>query len=369
MWTRDEWKTAFKTRDGLYEWMVMPFGLSNAPSTFMSLMNHIFKPFIGRGGTFLGYLVSGNGIRMDHAKVKAITTWPTPTSLHDVRSFHGLASFYQRFIQNFSTLAAPVTDCLKGSKFVWTAASQAAFERLKQTVTEAPVLALPNFDHVFQGECDASGVGIGGVLRSENTVTDALSHRPAFMVSSTVHVAGFEPLKQLKPLLLSVTKTEVTNRSLGNLLRCLVGANKKQWDLALSQTEFAYNRSTHSSTGRSPFLVVYGRNPFTQLDLAPLPGVDTFCAEGNDQAAQIKSLHEQVREQITQHNLQYQARANKHRKKEVFQEGHYGVSATFNVADLSPYTEGDELSVDSRTSHFLEGEDDTDPDELGVESG
>ncbi|GJU68205.1 RNA-directed DNA polymerase [Tanacetum coccineum] len=217
--------------------------------------------------------------------------------------------------------------------------------------------------------------------------------------------------------------TEVTNRGLGNLLRCLVGDNKKQWDLALSHAEFAYNRSTHSSTGCNPFLVVYSRNPFTPLDLAPLPGVDTFSAEGDDRAAQIKSLHEQVREQITQHNLQYQARANKHRRKVVFQEGdlvwiflwrerfpqrrfgklqprvngpfhvlqrindnaykidlpgRYGISATFNVADLSPYTEGDELGVESGTSHFLEGDDDTDPDsveqagiqdELGVKSG
>ncbi|GJY33673.1 RNA-directed DNA polymerase [Tanacetum coccineum] len=79
-------------------------------------------------------------------------------------------------------------------------------------------------------------------------------------------------------------QTEVTNRSLGNLLRCLVGDNKKQWDLALPQAEFASNRSTHSSTGRNPFLVVYGRSPFTPLDLAPLHGVETFSAEGNDRA-------------------------------------------------------------------------------------
>nr|GFA97825.1 reverse transcriptase domain-containing protein [Tanacetum cinerariifolium] len=154
-------------------------------------------------------------------------------------------------------------------------------------------------------------------------------------------------------------QTEVTNRSLGNLLRCLVGDNKKQWDLALSQAEFAYNRSTHSSTGRSPFLVVYGRNPFTPLDLAPLPGVDTFSAEGDDRATQIKSLHEQ--------------RINDNAYK-IDLPGHYGVSGTFNVADLSPYTEGDELGDDSGTSRFLEGEDDTDPDsveqaELGVKSG
>ncbi|KAJ0453140.1 putative nucleotidyltransferase, Ribonuclease H [Helianthus annuus] len=116
----DEWKTAFKTRDGLYEWMVMPFGLSNAPSTFMRLMNHIFRSFIGK------------------------------------------------FIRNFSTIVAPLTDCLKSSQFVWTPAAEIAFSKLKTVVTGAPVLALPNFEQVFQVECDASGLGIGGVLSQLN---------------------------------------------------------------------------------------------------------------------------------------------------------------------------------------------------------
>jgi hypothetical protein len=160
----DEWKTTFKTREGLYEWMVMPFGLSNAPSTFMRLMNHVFKPFIGlfvvvyfddilvyskfqqdhlehlyqvfqtlqkqklyvnlkknhfltNTLVFLGNVVLAEGIKMDPSKIKAIISWPVPKSLHDIRSFHGLASFYRRFIRSFNSIIAPITECLKGGKF------------------------------------------------------------------------------------------------------------------------------------------------------------------------------------------------------------------------------------------------------------
>nr|GEW96412.1 reverse transcriptase domain-containing protein [Tanacetum cinerariifolium] len=168
----DKWKTAFKTRDGLYEWMVMSFELSNVPSTFMRLMNQAQKlyangkkcHFLGTEVTFLGYIVTGSGIKMDRAKVKAIISWPTPSTIHDIRSFHGLASFYRRFIWNFSSIIAPLSECMNGGRFTWTSEAAKAFDIVKAKVTEAPILALPNFDEVFQVECDASGVGIGGVL-------------------------------------------------------------------------------------------------------------------------------------------------------------------------------------------------------------
>jgi hypothetical protein len=142
----DEWKTAFKTKYGLYEWLVMPFGLTNAPSTFMRLMNHVLRAFIGRFVVvyfddiliysknldghvvhvksvldvlrkerlfanlkkctfytdklvFLGFVVSAQGIQVDEEKVRAIQDWPSPTSVGNVRSFHGLASFYRRFVK------------------------------------------------------------------------------------------------------------------------------------------------------------------------------------------------------------------------------------------------------------------------------
>ncbi|KAJ0814782.1 putative nucleotidyltransferase, Ribonuclease H [Helianthus annuus] len=183
----DEWKTAFKTREGLYEWLVMPFGLSNAPSTFMRVMNQLLRPFIGKfvvvyfddiliysasfsdhvvhvrqvlallrrdrfyAATkkcvfmtpkvlFLGYVISGDGIQVDESKVAAVQNWPTPTTITEVRSFHGLASFYRRFIPHFSSIMAPVTDCMKGKMFVWTDEAELAFQVVKEKLTTAPIL-------------------------------------------------------------------------------------------------------------------------------------------------------------------------------------------------------------------------------------
>ncbi|XP_071924849.1 uncharacterized protein [Coffea arabica] len=178
----DEWKTAFKTKHGLYEWLVMPFGLTNAPSTFMRLMNHVLRPFLGKFAVvyfddiliysrsleehlehlkaifavlrrerlyanlkkctfctdrvvFLGYVVSAQGIHVDEEKIKSIQEWPTPTSVSD-----------------------------KNEKFFWGEAQHKAFQLLKHKLTHAPLLAIPNFDLTFEVECDASGVGVGAVL-------------------------------------------------------------------------------------------------------------------------------------------------------------------------------------------------------------
>jgi hypothetical protein len=207
----DEWKIVFKTHEGLYEWLVMLFGLSNAPNTFMRVMNQIFRPFIGKSMVvyfgdiliysfdlethiqhirevllvlqrekfyaastkcsfmtdlvlFLGYVVSKDGLAVDESKVTAVRDWPLPTTLHDVCSFHGLVSFYNRFINNFSTILAPITECMKVGKFSLNEAATNAFELIKIKLTTAPLLVLPNFGILFELHCDASKIGIGVVL-------------------------------------------------------------------------------------------------------------------------------------------------------------------------------------------------------------
>jgi hypothetical protein len=213
----DECKTSFKTNEGLYEWLVMSFGLTNAPSTFMRLMNEVLREFIEKFVIvylddiliyskseaehlkhlaivmrklqqekllinmkkssfmkteliYLGFVISTNELRMDPDKVEVIKNWPSPRNIFEVRSFHGLASFYRKFIRNFSGISATMMDTVKKrhKTFHWTTEAKKSFNLLNRKITEQPVLVLLDFQKTFQLKCDASGFAIGTVLSQDD---------------------------------------------------------------------------------------------------------------------------------------------------------------------------------------------------------
>lgn len=214
-------KTAFNTRQGKFEYLVMPFGLTNAPATFQTLMNTVLQEYLDRfvvvylddlviysqskeehekhlelvltklrendlfakpskciiGAEtveFCGHKVGQGKLKTCRSKTQLIEEWPVPTNVHEVRQFLGLASYYCRFVRNFATHSAPLSDLLKeddpelrkkkNRPIIWNARCQLAFLKLKQALTSEPVLAQADFTKPFVIETDASEGAIGCCL-------------------------------------------------------------------------------------------------------------------------------------------------------------------------------------------------------------
>ena len=227
----DEYKTAFTCKFGHFEYLVMPFGLKNAPAVFQHFINDVFEDIIGsfvycyiddiiifspdanthyihlievlkrlrKAGLyaklekcefcvpfldFLGHRISSDGIFMDPKKVSTILEWPIPKNVKELQSFLGLANYYRRFIPSFAALAHPLHCLLKKNvKFIWSKETQDAFDNIKSRFSSAPVLAYPNRELPFMVETDSSNFAIGAIL-SQTLYSDNKVHAVAFFSRS-----------------------------------------------------------------------------------------------------------------------------------------------------------------------------------------
>ena len=291
-------KTAFVTHNGLFEFSVLPFGLTNSPASFQRLMGHILRGleykcaliyiddiiifsktiddhlkhleevflrlndanlklnptkcvFAKQEIEYLGHIVTQDGIKPDPNKLKAVNEFPIPTDLKQLRSFLGLANYYRRFVKDFALIASPLHQLTKKSvKFCWTPQCQEAFDKLKTALVSAPILAYPNFTKPFHLFVDASSTGIGMTLAqiSSDGIEHAIAHNGRNLNQSEMNysttereaLALAEAIKKYQPYLHGRKFTVHTDH---NALQWLMRVKNPvgrlaRWALMLQQFDF-----------------------------------------------------------------------------------------------------------------------------------
>ena len=357
---KDKHKTAFTCPFGLYEFNRMPFGLCNAPATFQRLMQSTMHDFIFQvllvylddllvfsksfeehlsnlnkvfnrlrevgvklnpekcvfGKTevpFLGHIVSADGIKTDPDKIRAVENWPIPTTVKEVRSFLGLASYYRKFIKDFSKIAKPLHDLyaqmhkdfpndrLKGEKkplgTLWTSECRKAFRQLQDKLTEAPLLAYADYSQDFVLEVDASLTGLGAVLcQKQDGKMKVIAYASRSLRKNEVEMERYSALKlELLGLKWAMTekfrgyllghrvKVYTDNNPLTHLKTAKFGAVEQRWiaDMAAFNYEVIYRPGKHNANADA-----LSRNP---VDNPPANDDDEVIAVTTVNAAPPKT--------------------------------------------------------------------------------
>ena len=304
----DEWKTAFRTPQGHFQYNVVSFGLTNAPSVFQFFMDDIFKELLNENLViylddilifsqdkekhdvlvekvldilkknnlyvnvkkcsfdvteldFLGYILTPEGVKMDPAKVEPVKNWPAPKDVKGLQSFLGFSNYYRRFVPFYSEITSPLTNLLKkGVKFIWSEKCEQAFNLLKQSFTSYPIIRHFDFKKPCIVETDASDFAIGAILSqySEDGELHPVSYFSRSLSSPELNYDVFDKellaivaaFKHWRHYLIGVPSATQVFSDHNNLVKFETSQQINRRQFRWAQTLFDYNFKIFHRPGR-----------------------------------------------------------------------------------------------------------------------